>query len=213
MDWLALMRHHGAPTRLLDFTFSFPVASYFALSKKPCEDADPVVWAVNKTWLTRIMEKWSVKASGRKKRFADLATYRDGKAFRELFLKRDPKLVLSASPFRRNQRLEIQSGIFLCPGNVELPLMALLRNLEGKDKDEKRENYEKNVLKIPIAAGKRNALLRGLDQAGISHASLFPGLDGFAESLRTKVLLFEHLRQMEKNKARGNLSIALLDRW
>ena len=50
IGWLALMQHHGAPTRLLDWTYSFYVAAFFALAgatsnpeaeRKPC-----VVWAL-----------------------------------------------------------------------------------------------------------------------------------------------------------------------
>ena len=36
LEWLSLMQHYGAPTRLLDFTYSFFIAAFFAV-EKPCE--------------------------------------------------------------------------------------------------------------------------------------------------------------------------------
>ena len=47
IEWLSLMQHHGAPTRLLDFTYSVYVAAYFAVE---AADADSVIWAVNGPW-------------------------------------------------------------------------------------------------------------------------------------------------------------------
>ena len=38
------MQHHGAPTRLIDFTWSPYVAAFFALERTL---ADGVVWAMN----------------------------------------------------------------------------------------------------------------------------------------------------------------------
>ena len=35
IEWLALMQHHGAPTRLLDFSYSVYVAAYFPLCQDP----------------------------------------------------------------------------------------------------------------------------------------------------------------------------------
>src|SRR6266511_109532 len=43
-QWLALMQHHGAPTRLLDFTWSPYVAAFFALQRTRGLGA---VWAIN----------------------------------------------------------------------------------------------------------------------------------------------------------------------
>src|SRR5438093_2893211 len=33
LEWLALMQHYGAPTRLLDFTYSFWIALFFAFEE------------------------------------------------------------------------------------------------------------------------------------------------------------------------------------
>jgi hypothetical protein len=43
-EWLFLMQHHGAPTRLLDWSESVLVATYFAVSKH--SDKDGELWAM-----------------------------------------------------------------------------------------------------------------------------------------------------------------------
>jgi len=205
LDWLALMRHHGAPSRLLDFTFSFLVAAYFALEDPPPEEprTNPAVWAVNKSWLTRAMWKWADK-SGHRRVFRKLAQDRNGAVFRKLFLEKHAKaeLVATIGPFRRNERLRAQNGIFLCPGHVESSFDRILNNLEG---------HEAGVIEVPIIVGskKRLEILKQLGKIGVDRAALFPGIDGFAQSLRTKLLLFSELQELEESGARYQVRVRI----
>jgi len=53
IEWISLMQHHGAPTRLLDFTYSIYVAAYFALEKADPEthpNGSCAIWAMNAKW-------------------------------------------------------------------------------------------------------------------------------------------------------------------
>jgi len=205
LDWLALMRHHGAPSRLLDFTFSFLVAAYFSLERKP--NGDPAIWAVNKSWLAKnvpeILKKRSKTIASQFKRYAK---YRDGDEFRNVFFKGRPRLVSPVNPFRLNQRLTIQQGLFLCPGDVTVSFMDNLKAMP---------NYDDNVKVIPIAYGARSVLLAALHRANLNRATLFPGLDGFASSLWTRVTSLKRLQSMEDSGARSkvNLDIEALRRW
>ena len=50
-EWRTLMRHYGAPSRLLDFTFSFFIAAFFAANDT---DGDSVIWAVERNRLSEL---------------------------------------------------------------------------------------------------------------------------------------------------------------
>src|ERR1051326_2783969 len=60
-QWLALMQHHGAPTRLIDFTWSPYVAAFFALERTR---ADGVVWALNKARVDTGLARMDPRISG-----------------------------------------------------------------------------------------------------------------------------------------------------
>jgi hypothetical protein len=49
LEWLSIMQHYGAPTRLLDWSYSVFVALYFALENAE-EKKDSALWAINHSW-------------------------------------------------------------------------------------------------------------------------------------------------------------------
>lgn len=62
LSWLALLRHRGVPTRLLDVTRSFFIACYFALrDAKP--NVDAAVWIFSRTDIEHSFRDWGRNAN------------------------------------------------------------------------------------------------------------------------------------------------------
>lgn len=183
LEWLALMQHYGTPTRLLDFTYSFFVAAYFALENA---DSDSVIWAFNATGLAKEAEQFiAAKMPNGRDRIAEYRRVRDDTPFRVLFMDPSPlKFAYLVNPIRLNERLTIQQGVFLAPGDVTATFEDNLRAVP---------HHENNVMQIIIDASCRRDVLRKLYRFGINAATLFPGLEGFARSLRTKSLILADL--------------------
>jgi len=164
LQWLALMQHHGAPTRLIDFTWSPYVAVFFALERATGEAA---VWALNSRQITA----QAPDASGTHVRIDP----REPGHFREFFLKGDLPFVWNGEPQTMNRRLIAQSGTFAIPGVLDKPLEEILSDYP----DPKRV-----LAKIILPAGRiRDQGLRELYRMNITYATLFPDLEGLARSM------------------------------
>jgi hypothetical protein len=120
LEWLALMRHHGSPTRLLDFTKSPYVAAFFATTDA-AKDEPSAIWAVNAAVLKKhaaeILQKeyfpMTVHDAGKKLRQG--ANFSEPEIFDMLFrgVGPMPTVVAPVEPFRFNQRMVLQQGLFL----------------------------------------------------------------------------------------------------
>jgi hypothetical protein len=158
-QWLALMQHHGAPTRLIDFTWSPYVAAFFALERTL---ADGVVWAMNPARID----------SGRAPRPVRMDPRARGN-FRKYFLKGDHRFVWMGEPHTMNRRLIAQSATFAVPGVLDLSVEQILSHTD-----------QDNVLaKLVMANSVREVGMRELYRMNITYANLFPDLDGLARSL------------------------------
>jgi hypothetical protein len=124
LEWLALLRHFGAPCRLVDVTYSFYVAAYFAIQPLKPESNPTAIWAFDTAWLIRMWNKKFPHEIVEVQRGGDFR-FKKLKDFRMHFLNiREPKpFVALVNPFRQNERLTAQQGLFLCPGDVSQPFM------------------------------------------------------------------------------------------
>jgi hypothetical protein len=194
LEWLALMRHHGAPTRFTDWTYSFYIALYFALARNLTGE----VLAFNaatvnnrKATIDQLKEADMGKHLGRfQKRFKvkdDALGIRshldklDDLAITSCLIKHPVPLVYAVNPFRMNMRLTIQQGLFLVLGDIRKSFTENLRaSLHGGDKV-----LKKNLHRLALEPTKkeRNKILFNLRDMNISNEVLFPGLDGFASTL------------------------------
>lgn len=196
LEWLSIMQHHGAPTRLLDFTYSIWIAAYFALEKATDKDGKPqdsAIWATNFEWASDSAVKKYEGATEMQDYIRDGLPAKDYKAFDELTINNDKaiKHFLMVGPYRRHPRLAVQQGVFACPVDVCASFMENLKEMPEWDK-------EKNLICIKIPADLRNEGLRQLHYMGINRTSLFPGLDGFAESLNYAFpLVWKDIRERE----------------
>lgn len=137
-EWLSIMQHYGAPTRLLDFTYSFFIATYFALIDT---STDSSVWAINRHNLGNQI-----------KRIFELP-YETGFALKDVINQHHidlaNKLLASEIPLKTavipleseifTDRLLKQQGLFLMPSDDRLTFMENLFSIFEIPNNQKAE--------------------------------------------------------------------------
>jgi hypothetical protein len=177
LRWLGLMQHHGAPTRLLDWSYSFYVGVYFAAENaKP--NSEGAVWAVNLDWCWKRAEVSIPSTIMSRLKVDD----KDVEAHREL-LACDRRIVLPLNPLQIDERLAMQQGLFLAPLDLTVNYM---QNILGMGE---RDEIKQHLRKILILwdAKLLKEVLAELRQMNISRRTLFPDLDGLACDLRNLI--------------------------
>jgi len=187
-EWLALMQHYGAPTRLLDWTWSFFVALFFAVREAsgPC-----AVWALDLDAVDRVCIPKVTKLLEKDRNVQRAQT------FEQLF-QQERKCVVNLSSFRLNERLVVQQSTFLLPGDVGTPFDDNLAATLKRIRQSKVQAPALIKFTIDGTCRSRQRILQKLLRMNINAATLFPGLSGFAQSLEQTLSIPDVLRSSEK---------------
>ena len=110
-------------------------------------------------------------------------------AIAEQLMKCPKPLVYPVNPFRLNDRLAIQQGLFLFPGDISRPFEEHLSAAQYHKKS------RENLIRFAIKGDQkfRKEALLALHRMNMNRATLYPGLEGFATSLKILVALHEEI--------------------
>jgi FRG domain-containing protein len=193
IEWLSLIQHHGGPTRLLDVSQSFYVAAFFAMETA---SSDAAIWAFN---LFEILRRLHIEPKEYLDQTLNRHTAEAEQVIRQGALA--PK-VLPIQPYRLNERLSIQKGLFLFPCHIGMTFLDNLTLMLNESSERVRlltpgawpyvsySEVDKEIaIKLQLPRQMHETALFELENMNINAVTLFPGLDGFARSLSRGVRL------------------------
>jgi hypothetical protein len=220
LEWLSLMQNHGAPTRLLDWTYSFYRALYNAISKSSRKNKswESELWVMNTKWFTDKTEGNTQNRIKGKLRDSIEKIYKksqDGMVLLEALKKAKEEVKDYKGNLAHNRNKLVQylidlkkplalvynvtpiglnERIIYQQGTFVLPgdiTKCFMQNLEPYKTGKCEDHLYRIVIKLEQQ--ERNKIIEELNNMNINEAVLFPGLDGFAKSLWMQ-LAFLHKR-------------------
>ncbi len=169
-EWLSLMQHYGAPSRLLDWTHSPWVGLFFAIAElsenKKGDKKMASLWladwkAIDRKNNNTVRDKFKIDHNLISvQNFSDVVRSGDG--------------VIKLNSFKQNQRQIIQQGTFLFPLNIEKSFEENLGNTLIKPE-------LKQVL-LPYEI--KDDVMKLLYRMNITYTTLYPDIEGFGKSLK-----------------------------
>jgi hypothetical protein len=163
--WWSLMQHHGAPTRLLDWTPSPYVAAYFAVERHP--ESDGVIWTIH-----------GDTVRGHHGAMPRMDSFFDPLADSRVYV---------VAPSRETARMAAQQTMFTVSANVMADHGEILANTP--------QPVDKALfIRLVVPAKLKPGFLKRLRRMNITAQALFPGVDGLGRSVAELVYLAVHNR-------------------
>lgn len=166
-EWLFLMRHHGCPTRLLDWTESPLVALFFACEKNnDHESKDAHLWCLLPTVLN---EQWGLTGAHP----GDIPAFGVGPYLEDF----SPEKILLTPGLKR------QPAAAIAPREAGRMLVQQSVFTVHHVKTDSLESYADlaHLWRLVIPAAAKPRIRKELATLGISQLSIFPDLDSVAK--------------------------------
>jgi FRG domain len=169
--WLALAKHHGLPTRLLDWSHSPYVSLHFATANRALFSDDGAVWFVDYVraaeHLPRALRE-VLDAEGSNSFTAEMLQRASGSLEELDRLAEDEDFAVFYEPPSLDDRIVNQFAVFSLMSGAEVRLDRWL------------ETRPDLVRQVVVPAQLKWEVRDKLDQANVTERVLFPGLDGIA---------------------------------
>ena len=173
-NWLSLAKHHGLPTRLLDWSYSPYVALHFATANPQHFDEDGAIWCVDHRKTNELLPAplKRLLAEQDANIFTTEMLNRVATTLAEFDTLGERDFVLFFEPPSLDERIVNQFALFSLPSSANFQLEELLTRGDAM------------VRRIVIPAALKWEVRDKLDQANITERVLFPGLDGLSQWLK-----------------------------
>ncbi len=190
LGWLGLIQHFGTPTRLIDFTKSPYIASYFAFENLNSNSNRVAIWCANKITLYQTANYLLHSKIERQDMFGKRYSFLDS-TFDEVSSMRGQDCIMPFEISQHNERYFNQQSVFIVPLNLEKSTIEQLQYLNTQK--------EKVFTKITLPRNIYKTVLRDLCKMNVTPASLFPGLEGYAKSINMQYTIPHSLQELGDN--------------
>ena len=172
-NWLSLGKHHGLPTRLLDWSYSPYVAMHFATLDLRHFNEDGVIWCIDYRKTNELLPKplRKILETDDANIFTTEMLNRVATTLNEFDTMSHDDFVLFFEPPSLDERIVNQFALFSLPSRADLQLAQLLEDIDA---------HRRLIIPSELKWEVRDKL----DQANITERVLFPGLDGLSQWLK-----------------------------
>ncbi len=178
-EWIALMQHFGAATRLLDWTASVNIAFYFAVHEKP--DETGCVWLLWQADFNNSTPSFDYKLNEKEGR----KVFTDRGAFIQFGKNTARPIVGILDSAVKTERMVAQHSLSTYCHQQGADHGDIIGNqlMSAYPVDGQPGNQTKQLCRFIIPPRTKKYLREQLSKLGVSAATLFPGLDGLGRTI------------------------------